>query len=252
MVAEKSGFDMKVKKLEEAVSTNSWVSENEHSLEPPVFVYCHKQTAGRGQRGNSWESETGKNVTGSLIFYPEKFHAASQFLISEAIALSVVNLLKDYGITSEIKWPNDIYVGNKKICGILVEHVITGHEITRTIAGVGLNVNQKKFFSDAPNPISIFQISGKEFNVDQIAGELAELFEHYLNMTRNPGSLHSLFMENLWRNDGRFYPFVDKKTDEPILARIDSVASDGTLTLVTAEGEHRNYAFKEVEFTIDS
>ena len=243
---------MRILKLAETTSTNSWLSTNENNLEAPLMVYSEKQTAGRGQRGASWESEPGKNLTASLLLRLESFQADKQFLISEAIALSIVELLSRHGVLAEIKWPNDIYVGNDKICGILVENVVTGSEITRTIAGFGLNVNQEKFISDAPNPVSMKMLTQTDYEIETLANELSLFIENNLELLSEPELLHSRFMENLWRNDSHFYPFLDKKREELIYARIDSVAPDGILKLITTNGEPRNYAFKEIEFQIEN
>lgn len=242
---------MKILKIEETDSTNIWLKENEKVLESPLFVYCVTQTAGRGQRGNTWESEPGKNITGSLLFHPLSLRAENQFLISEAVALGVVELLGKYGIQAKIKWPNDIYVDNEKICGILVENVITGRDITRSIAGVGLNVNQDTFISDAPNPVSMTQITGLTYPIDRVTEDLVSTIESNLKGIITPEELHEKFMEKLWRNDGNFYPFFDRKSDEPIKAKIQAVRPDGTLMLITDKNEVRSYVFKEIEFKTD-
>ena len=121
------------------------------------------QTAGRGQRGNTWESAPGENVTMSVLLHPDGIEPRRQFAISEAVALGVAETLDIYlpaGMRAEVKWPNDIYVGNRKICGILIENRITSTTIERAIAGIGLNVNQELFVSDAPNPVSLRQLTG--------------------------------------------------------------------------------------------
>lgn len=244
--------------IEETDSTNNWIAQNEKNLTAPVVVRCHTQRAGRGQRGNSWESEPGKNFTGSVLLKPESFPASRQFLLSEAVALAVKDTLEEYGIKAKVKWPNDIYVGNKKICGILVEHVVTGCNITRTIAGIGVNVNQECFYSDAPNPTSMVIETGRIYNLEEVSEKLGENIGRRVGIpdtladgiSVNPESLHSEFTASLWRNDGQFHPFIDKKRGETILARIENVGFDGMLTVTTDSGEKREFAFKEIEFVI--
>ena len=236
--------------LDTVDSTNTWVSQNEKNLPSPSIVRCNTQSAGRGQRGNSWESESGKNFTGTVLIHPEDFPASSQFQLSEAIALAIVETISDYGIEAKIKWPNDIYVGDKKICGILVENVITGTKISRSIAGFGLNVNQEKFISDAPNPVSLKQLTGKDYDLDEVSERLAMSIERKLEEIVNPAQLHADFKKKLWRKDEKFYSFHDRKAGEKIEARIHEVGLDGILTLVTSDGDSRNYAFKEVEFIL--
>ena len=241
---------MKIIRLDTADSTNNWLAQNEQFLESPVLVYCISQTAGRGQRGNSWESEPGKNITASILFHPENFPAHQQFKISEAVALALTDYLDDKGVDAKVKWPNDIYVRDKKICGILVEHVVTGRNITRTIAGFGLNINQKEFLSDAPNPISLTQITGNEYNLEQEIEEVADLLEKSLREFSNE-NLHNRFLNRLYRYDARHHKFHDKIRHETVNAKILTVAPEGILTLKTDKGETRDYAFKEVEFIIN-
>ena len=253
---------MVIRCIESTGSTNNWVAENEGTLPSPCIVRCHTQLAGRGQRGNSWESAPGLNFTGSLLLHPKSMHASRQFMLSEAVALAIVDTLADYGLEGKVKWPNDIYIGNKKICGILVEHVITGHEISRTIAGIGLNINQEKFFSDAPNPTSMKMETRISYKVDEVTSRLAVNLEKRLQCIAGAilpedmdtsgcsDALHTEFMATLWRNDGEFHPFMDKKSGEGMMAKIADVGKDGILCLITSGGEKRNYAFKEIEFII--
>ena len=236
--------------LDTVDSTNTWVAQNEKELPSPALVRGIAQNKGRGQRGNSWEAEPGKNFTGSVLFHPLNFPASSQFLLSEAIALAIIRTLSSHGIEAKIKWPNDIYVGNSKICGILTEHVVTGRTITRTISGIGLNVNQEKFLSDAPNPTSMKIITGADYNLDEISVQIADNIEKNLSEICRPEELHEKFMTTLWRHDGEFHPFFDKIKNERINARIQSVASDGLLTIITDKGEKRDFAFKEIEFIL--
>ena len=233
--------------LDSVDSTNTWLADNEKSLPASVLVRAVTQSAGRGQRGNSWEAEPSKNFTGSFLFHPTDFQAQHQFHISEAVALAVVDTLSHYNISAKIKWPNDIYVGDKKICGILVEHVITGKNISRTIAGIGVNVNQEIFVSDAPNPVSMKMITGLDYNLEEFTSLLSS---RLISRMENVLSLHDDLKALLYRGDGNFYPFFDRKANELISARIIDVAADGILHLLTTEGILRTFAFKEVEFII--
>lgn len=241
---------MEIVGLAQTDSTNTWVAQHEKELSAPSLVYCEKQTAGRGQRGNSWESAPGKNITASLLFYPGNLEASQQFKISEAIALAIVNFLDEYGVNAKVKWPNDIYVDDKKICGILVEHVVTGKEISRTIAGFGININQKKFISDAPNPVSLIQLTGEEQNLEDCLRNLSKHLEVSINNLEKLNNIHEEFLQKLWRNDGEMYKFYDCKRKEYIKGAIKNVEPEGTLRLLTKEGETRSYSFKEVEFII--
>lgn len=240
---------MKTIEIDSTGSTNSWIAEHGNELTAPVLAYALRQTSGRGQRGNSWEAEPGKNLTASVLIVPEGVEPAAQFVISEAVALAVSDLLADMGVETKVKWPNDIYAGDRKICGILIEHSIMGREITRTIAGIGVNVNQEEFRSDAPNPVSVWQLTGETHDISDVAGALGRKVEERVAQI-GKGGVHEEFMRRLWRGDGGFYPFRDVARGETLSACITEIAPDGMLSLTTLGGEVRRYAFKEVEFLL--
>ena len=240
---------MKIIELQQTESTNFRLSAHAGELEGECLVYALSQTAGRGQRGNSWESEPGKNLTASALLHPAGVLPQCQFVISEAVALAVTDFLAGLGVETMVKWPNDIYAGDKKICGILIEHAVMPGVIMRTIAGIGININQKQFVSDAPNPVSVWQLTGNEHEIRSLAEKLGKCVEHRMSEVGN-GKLHSEFMSKLWRGDGKLYDFYDRKADERVSARIKSVAPDGMLTIETASGELRTFAFKEIEFLL--
>ena len=242
---------MEIIRLETTESTNFWLAERADSLEAPCLVYALRQTAGRGQRGNSWEAEPGMNLTASALLRPEGIEAASQFSVSEAVALAVADVLGMHGIEARVKWPNDIYVGDRKICGILIENSIYGRTIGRSVAGIGINVNQTRFVGDAPNPVSMAMLNGETYSLEDMAGNLAAALESRLAMLGDRERLHEEFMERLWRGDGIAYPFADRRAGERIKASIEAVDPDGMLTLCLDGGETLRYAFKEVEFLLD-
>lgn len=242
---------LKIVRIPETDSTNRWMAGRVGVFEAPALVYAGRQTAGRGQRGNSWESEPGMNLTASALIFPEGIPPARQFLVSEAVALSVVDVLAEYGIDAMVKWPNDIYVGGRKICGILIENTVMGPRILHSVAGFGVNVNQTRFLSDAPNPVSMAQLAGKTFSVDEIAGRFAEVIPARMVMAAtDPEGIHTDFMRRLWRGDGRSYPFLDRLKGVRFSGRIEGVDPDGILHIVSADGVSRSYAFKEVEFIL--
>lgn len=244
---------MKIIHLEEVDSTNSYLEREANKLESPVLVMAHNQTNGRGQRGNCWESAPGQNLTFSVLFRPKEFRAAGQFAISEATALAVVGFLAKHGIKSTVKWPNDIYVGDKKICGILIKHSLMGDDISYSILGAGINVNQTLFVSDAPNPISMRQITNKEYDLEKLLQEMTECLEHRFQQIyglHHRMNLHNEFMSNLWRGDGEYHPFIDTASGEKFEAAIDGIALDGVLTLRLKDDTTRSYLFKEVAFCV--
>ncbi len=237
--------------LEEVDSTNAYIMRNVWELEAPVMVTAYRQTAGQGQRGNSWEAEPGKNLTFSVFYRPIGLPPMAQFSMSEAVALAVVDFLANHGIEAKVKWPNDIYVDDRKICGILIRHSVMGDTVTYSVIGVGIDVNQTLFLSDAPNPVSMKQITGETYDLPLLEKEVADIIERRLERINDPEQrvrLHDEFMKNLWRGDGNLYPFTDTATGESFDAKIESIASHGPISLRLADGTVRTYAFKEVSF----
>jgi len=173
---------MKTLKFDQLNSTNNYAKTliKEGKAEKWQVIYAAEQTAGRGQATNSWESEAGKNLTFSLIIEPEYIEAKNQFLISQAVSVGIVNYLK-FLINNEpihIKWPNDIYVGMKKIAGILIENTIRNNKILYSVVGVGLNVNQTQFSKNAGNPTSLSLVNKAQYDIDT---ELDELTTYVAN-----------------------------------------------------------------------
>lgn len=243
---------MGVKWIEETSSTNSYVRENLPSVGELNLVVARRQTAGRGQRGNRWESEPGKNLTFSYCLRP-RLLPSQHFRISEAAALAVTAALADYGIEAKVKWPNDIYVGERKICGILIENSIMGAMVTRSIVGTGLNVNQMEFVSDAPNPVSMAQLTGRKYDLDEVAGRLAEKVRDYMGRVGTDGDgLQKEYLEKMWRNDGEWHTFRDVATRQEFRGKVEGIDPGGLLKLrIEADGTVRRYAFKEIEWSKD-
>ncbi|MDE6535940.1 MAG: biotin--[acetyl-CoA-carboxylase] ligase [Muribaculaceae bacterium] len=233
---------MNLQIIEECVSTNAAIPrEAPHGF----ALMALKQNAGRGQRGNSWESESGKNITLSLMLRPEGMEAARQFEISEAVALGVLDLLRSLGIEDvAVKWPNDVYVGDRKVCGILIENALAGPYVSRSIAGIGLNVNQRKFLSDAPNPVSLRQLTGREYPLAELAEEMVGNILRRLESGKN----HVDFLANLYRRSGS-HPWA-LPDGTRFLASIINVSPTGFLTL--SEYPDRPFAFKEVSYLISN
>lgn len=222
-----------------------------------TVIAARQQTAGRGQRGNSWEAAPGKNITMSMMLRPKGVCAAEQFAISEAVASGVARAIEramDNRVKITVKWPNDIYAGDMKICGILIENSLAGTTITRSIAGIGINVNQTEWLSDAPNPVSIAQLTGATYPIEPLISSVASEIEPLIPLTSTPEGrtkLHTLYMERLWRRSG-YHLWQEPQSAEPFPARIADIALTGHLTLETAEGLRRTYAFKEISAVIKS
>ena len=213
------------------------------------------QTAGRGQQGNSWESERGKNLLFSVMLWPKGVAVRRQFRLSQAMAVALCEELETKSQTSNlqsqisIKWPNDIYYGEKKLSGTIIETTWAGDMLERCVLGVGINVNQQVFCSDAPNPISLCQIVGHEVDRDVLlAGVLQRFVPLYERlMAGDEEDLVRRYVSHLfWREGLHRYSDADGEFE----AEIVDVAADGHLTLCDTEGRERCYYFKELKFRI--
>ena len=213
------------------------------------LVTAEYQSAGKGAGTNSWESAEGENLLFSLIVRPTMVQASHLFVLSEAMALSVCKALDNFGTGFSIKWPNDVYHHDSKIAGMLIENDIVGHHIDRSILGVGININQTTFLSDAPNPISLAQILGEPIERIFIMEAVMEQFSSLYTMMEHgrEKELHRQYLERLYRKDALHRYRDDSGTFE---AQIVDVEPNGHLLLQDQEGRTRRYAFKEVSFII--
>lgn len=233
-------------RLDNVDSTNTYLSGIASNSPHGTCVLADRQSTGRGQRGNTWESEPGKNLTFSVLLRPDGLHASQQFRISQAVSLAITDTLDGFlpeGIEAKVKWPNDIYVGNRKICGILIENTLCGAAIQHSIIGIGLNINQRDFLSDAPNPVSLYQLTRKDTCINDI---LEGILSRILQPFTDHDTLHHRYMSSLWRGDGQYYPY--STPDGNIFqARITSVAPTGHITLSPRPpARPLTFAFKEV------
>ena len=232
--------EWKIVHIDETDSTNRWLREQ--GGEENVVVWADYQTAGRGCGTNHWESERGKNLTFSMLLHPHDVPAQKQFRISRAISLAICKALGQHIGDLSIKWPNDIYWRDGKIGGILIEVTLQGNKVKDCIIGIGLNINQRVFRSDAPNPVSMWQICEQETDCEQLLQEILQAFQEYMCKS-NKDEYQSM----LYRRKG-FHPYADK--DGAFMAEIIDVEDDGHLLLRDDNGQLRRYAFKEVTFVI--
>lgn len=232
----------------ETTSTNDDARDSRYSHLD--IIWAEHQSAGRGQRGHVWHSHEGENLTFSIVLTPTFLPIHEQFLLSEVAALALVDTLADYGITCRIKWTNDIYVGDRKIVGILIEHSLLGDKLSRTIIGVGLNVNQTLFPAELPNPTSMAVECGRSFErrevLDTLArkiealyaklerGERAEIEQRYRDTMYHIGTMHRYSLP-----DGTEFR-----------ATIRGVKASGELQLEHEDGTLHEYRFGEVGFIL--
>lgn len=238
--------------LDETLSTNSELKllQQKKLLPEGAIVKADYQTHGRGQAGNTWFSERGRNLLFSLLLYPNFIKAKKQFIISRIVALAIKKVLDQYMEGVSIKWPNDIYWNDKKIAGMLIENNLLGQQISSTIVGIGLNVNQDEFPLELLNPVSMKQITGIEYDRDELLTSfIREFFLLYGSLQQgNEAKIERKYMNQLYRREN-YHWYEDK--DGRFEGKIMDVLSTGHLVLETFVGnEERIYAFKEVSFIL--
>ena len=213
-------------------------------------VWADFQTAGRGQRGHVWHSQKGENLTFSVVLEPHFVPITEQFSVSEVVALSLVDMLAEYGIEAKIKWTNDIYVGDKKLVGILIEHSLSSATLRRTIVGVGINVNQTEFDSAIPNPVSMAQLLGKQLDAEDVLQCFLKHLQRNYELLREGAmeALHERYNTLLYRkNEWHTYALP---SGERFKGAIRGTKPSGALAVENKSGEVKDYLFKEIEFVI--
>ena len=206
------------------------------------------QTGGKGQRGNLWETSTGVNIALSVVLDVHTLNAAQQFQLSVAIALAGFDFFSKYaGDETVIKWPNDIYWRDRKAGGILIENIFHGNVWKFAVAGIGININQPYFDAALKNPVSLKQITGKSFDIIELAYELHQLVLKRFNLLDN-GQFASLL------NDYNKLLFclnkkVRLKKDNSIFeTTIKGVTENGNL--ITSDTTERTFSFGEVSWVL--
>ena len=213
-------------------STNEEARRHISDIDNLSVLSALEQTDGRGQRGNTWTSNAGENLMFSIVLKSPVLMAEDNFALNEIAALSVADFLSTYGIKAEIKWPNDIYVGEKKICGILIENSFRGKTISSSIIGIGLNINQRNFNVNLPNPTSMVlclqnqgtqpkhhkchsERSEESFDIKACLNGFMDIFTSYhdrfLSSDSDLSPLRQLYLDSLWRS-GKPSRFIDYTT----------------------------------------
>lgn len=241
----------KIIKVESVDSSNNYALDliKESKVIEGTVVWALEQTKGRGQRDNYWESEKGKNLTFSVILFPEFLDVEEQFLLSKAVSLGIVDFVKTYTENVSIKWANDIYVNDKKIAGILIENSIIGNKILSSVVGIGLNINQTVFISNAPNPVSLKLITGNDYDLEESLRLLCNFIEsRYLQLKTNDiTQLNYDYLNTLYRYNA-FYTYESDR--KQFTAKITGIAKSGRLILETKQGEIKEFDFNDVLFVI--
>ena len=251
-------MDMKVeiRWVKETDSTQDELKRRISGCDNMSVIAAEFQTAGRGQRGNSWHALKGENLTFSMLLrfgeggFPP-LNARKQFVVTKAATLGVVHYLNKKSIGCSIKWPNDIYVRDKKICGMLIESVLDGENLAYSIVGIGVNVNQRDFPAKIVNPVSMTLLTGEEYNLEDemeiLASSLADSFTTVLS--GKPGAADEEYERLLYRK-GSFYEYTRCPEGETFEGRIIGTTEDGLLLLEDKKGELNKFAFKEISYII--
>ena len=227
-------------RLKTVDSTNSYTLEllKRKRLPEGTIIITNEQTAGKGQENAKWESEAGKNLTFSIILYPEFLAPKNQFCLNKSVALGIKDFVQASFTLHEIsiKWPNDIYIGMNKIAGMLIVNSIIGDIIEYSVIGIGININQERFFSDAPNPISFINISGEDHDLEKSLENICyHITKRYNQLKRNEIAaikddyLRSLHQVSAWNE----YIYRGEK----ITAMITGVSRYGRLILSIKSGK---------------
>lgn len=224
-------------KLNEVSSTNNYITDllnnNKQTLLEGLTVFTQCQTAGKGQRGNVWKSEVGKNLLVSYLFYPKFLIIKDYFNLNIFVSLAMTDLLKNLLVNDnydiKIKWPNDIYVNNKKIAGILIENSFQKYHIAQSVIGIGININQINFEDLSDKATSLKLLTKKDFEAEEILNLYSYYLEkRYLQLKSSKKNLKIEYLNFLFRRDILAkYKYHNKIID----AKIENVADDGRLIL---------------------
>lgn len=248
--------------IKQTYSTSTLLREQYSDALPHFYVIrTDFQTAGRGQAGNSWESEAGKNLLFSALLRYEGIHAAKQWRLSMLVAVALWDTLAKYLPQEQltIKWPNDIYFGDKKLVGILIENSLSGQYVGYSIAGIGVNVNQTQWLSSAPNPISMKEITGEKYDVEVLMNEwICSMKSWELRTTEE---IRAAYMQHLYRSKG-WHEYMEREVnitptsiaqkgvENAFLAQFIGITEQGELMLRLQNNEEKKYHFKQIRFVI--
>lgn len=229
-------------------STNAycWRKLSEGSVLDGTVVWAQLQESGKGQRGKSWDSTGGLAM--SVVLHP-KVSLNQQFVLNKAVAVAICDALADYGVQAKVKWPNDIYVGDRKLAGILIENSVRAHLLQQSVVGIGLNVRQDTFADDLPNPISLKQLLNQELEWEPLLEELCYAIEkRYLQFKAGHEEMIDKAYHQLLYKKGEMQSFeVGAVSFEALLKGVNK---EGRLCLLSSKGEE-SYALGEVTHLVD-
>lgn len=248
--------------IRETYSTSTLLREQYTDSLPHLYtIRTDFQTAGRGQAGNSWESEDGKNLLFSALLRYDNIQATQQWRLSLLVSVTLWEVLANYlpQESLSIKWPNDIYFNDKKLVGILIENCLSGQYVGYSIIGIGLNVNQTIWRSSAPNPISMKEIMQQEYDAETLMNEWITAIR--LWETRSTKELEKAYLQHLYRRQG-WHTYVEREVsvaptaiahsgvEGAFLAEFVGITPQGELILRKTNNEVKTYHFKQIRFVI--
>lgn len=238
-------------------STNS-EARRQLPVNAKMSVYAAKfQTAGRGQRGNKWSSAAGQNLTFSVLLnfaHPQMPDLAvrDQFLLSIVASLSVSDLLRKLNIRNSIKWPNDIYIGRRKVCGMLIENIVGNAGLEHSIIGIGLNLNQTEFPPELVNPTSVLVSSGLKTVPEDVLDDFLDIFSgymSYLSDIEGTNEIRNKYVSRLF-GLGVSREYHDCLRNIDFTGTIKGISEEGLLLMEMPDKTVTNYSFKEVSYII--
>jgi BirA family biotin operon repressor/biotin-[acetyl-CoA-carboxylase] ligase len=236
-------------KLDTVDSTNDYAKKliRESTAKEGTVILADFQTKGKGQKGGYWESEKGKNLTLSFILNPSFLDVQKEFYLSMSVSIGIVEFLSQLQLNSKIKWPNDIYINNRKAGGILIENAVKNNIIASSVIGIGININQTEFKSIAPNPTSVSLELGKSVDLKDSLSLLLKNLDKWINILYDEcyPKIRARYRRYLFLKNKKAF-FTDK--NGKFRGRIIDVEESGMLLVKTDKKEIRKYNFKEIRF----
>jgi len=236
-------------RLQKVNSTNNYANSKlkVNELQDGSVFLAYEQSNGRGQMYNFWESEPGKNLTFSIVVFPYFLDIRRQFMLSKVVTLGIYMALFKYVDDLRIKWPNDIYVGNKKLGGILIENSIMNSLIKSSVIGIGINVNQTVFLSNAPNPVSLKTLTNQQYDCELVLSEILSGIDFYYSLLKKGEEelIDKEFISVLYQINEKHLFSAEQETFEGEIVGVNEI---GQLLIRKGTGEILDFHFKEVEF----
>lgn len=238
--------------VKEVPSTNSYATELLSKTNPieGTCVIAEFQSAGKGQIGRFWHSKAGVNLLVSYILYPKTIKAIDQFYLTMVGSLAVFDVINEFYPQTKIKWPNDIYCGDSKISGILIQNSLRNDSINNTIIGIGVNINEVDFPVILPNPTSLALLTQKKYSIEEILDKISTRLEfYYLKLKSGQNDfLNKKYLENLYRIN--VLSDFKLSTGSGFSGQITGIDSIGRLKIIRESGTEEVYGFREISYVI--